>query len=174
MLPTRACGGRFARVADPDWPDPLDASFAKARGGRWNAPGGFEVLYLNADVRTARAYLQVKYQDEPYGPEDLKEDAAPILVWTTVPDGEALDVIREEAVVALGLPVDYPLDEDGNKVRWEVCQLLGKKAHDAGLDGVAARSASPGHAEEFAYFPRGRAVPVDEKQPFEDWYWGAA
>ena len=37
LLVTR--GGVYVRVADPDWDDPLSGEFAKARGGRWNAPG---------------------------------------------------------------------------------------------------------------------------------------
>ena len=42
-------GGVYVRVADPDWDDPLSGEFAKARGGRWNAPGAFPVVYLSGD-----------------------------------------------------------------------------------------------------------------------------
>ena len=39
------------RVVDPDWADPLDASFSRSGGGRWNPPGAFAALYLCRDVR---------------------------------------------------------------------------------------------------------------------------
>ena len=54
-------GGEYNRLADPAWQDPLDTSFAKSMGGRWNAPGSFEVLYLNRDVRVAR--LQANHKE---------------------------------------------------------------------------------------------------------------
>lgn len=47
-------GGIFHRLADPDWDDPLDGSYAKVHGGRWNPPESFPVLYLNADENVAR------------------------------------------------------------------------------------------------------------------------
>ena len=37
------------RIADPAWSNPLDPDFAWRRGGRWNPPDSFPVLYLNED-----------------------------------------------------------------------------------------------------------------------------
>jgi len=47
-------GGTYLRVVDPAWADPLDASFSRRAGGRWNPPG-FAALYLCRDLETARA-----------------------------------------------------------------------------------------------------------------------
>lgn len=44
-----AIGGSCLRVADPDWTDPLDATFAaRPPGQRWNPPG-LECLYLRCE-----------------------------------------------------------------------------------------------------------------------------
>ena len=64
-------GGAYLRIADPAWVDPLDASYSMVRGGRWNPPESFPVLYLNRDLLTARANLERKFAGRPYGPETL-------------------------------------------------------------------------------------------------------
>jgi len=43
-------GGPYLRVADPGWEDPLDGSYAANRGGRWNPPESFAVVYLTSSV----------------------------------------------------------------------------------------------------------------------------
>ena len=47
-------GGACNRLAEPHWADPLDTSFTREHGGRWNAPGAFGMLYLNRTERLAR------------------------------------------------------------------------------------------------------------------------
>src|SRR5947199_199474 len=47
--------GAYVRVADPGWRDPLDGRHARARGGRWNPPESFPVVYLCATLGVARA-----------------------------------------------------------------------------------------------------------------------
>jgi hypothetical protein len=44
----------WLRVAGPGWIHPLDPGFARHHGGRWNPPGSFPTLYLNADPVVAR------------------------------------------------------------------------------------------------------------------------
>jgi hypothetical protein len=39
--------GVWLRLAEPEWEDPLDPSFAAFQGGRWNAPGSYPALYRN-------------------------------------------------------------------------------------------------------------------------------
>ena len=74
------------RVADPDWDDPLDGRYAGERGGRWNPPESFPVVYLCRSVPVARANVYRKLEGQPYGPEDLRRGTGPVLVRTTVPE----------------------------------------------------------------------------------------
>ena len=48
--------GRYFRVADPDWDEPLEGSYSARLGGRWNPSGSFPVCYLNRDVRTVQRW----------------------------------------------------------------------------------------------------------------------
>lgn len=168
-MATIPIGGRHLRLADPDWDDPLDASYAKTRGGRWNASGSFDVLYLNRDERTARANLRRHLIPRGIEPEDLEPDQGPDLVATIVPDGEALDIISDTGCTEAGLPVTYPLDHNGTEIPRQRCQPIGHAAHDDGLDGVACRSAADSARQELAWFPRGRALAIADRTTFPEW-----
>jgi hypothetical protein len=164
------------RVADPGWADPCDPSFAAATGGRWNPPGSFPTLYLNEDIVTARVNVQLFLQGQPYGPEDLLDDAGPLLVRVTLPRGQRVaDVHSAEGVAAVGLPAGYPDDGRGGIVGHDACQPIGQAAHDAGRRGVRCRSARVpyGAGRELAWFPstaRSR-VHVVVAEAFGDWFW---
>jgi len=171
LLVTR--GGVYVRVADPDWDDPLSGEFARARGGRWNAPGSFPVVYLNGDERVARANVLQRFAGLPFGPEDLEPSAAPVLVSTVVAEDDFVDVVGDAGCVAVGLPATYPVDTDGVVVPHEVCRPVGQAAWDAGLPGVACRSAAPAApsgGEELAWFARGGSLVPLEVRRFTDWY----
>ena len=174
-----ADGHTWLRVADPGWADPLDASFAARHGGRWNPPESFPTLYLNEDLATARANLAGFIASWPYEPEDLREDAAPVLVRATLPRAqEVAEVVTLEGLQAAGLPVSYPLDEEGSVVGHERCQPVGAQAKAAGLRGVRCRSARTldGTGRELAWFPataRSRARLV-ETVAFSSWFWPPA
>jgi len=171
LLVTR--GGVYVRVADPDWDDRLSGEFAKARGGRWNAPGSFPVVYLNGDERVARANVLQRFAGLPYGPEDLEPSAAPVLVSALVPEDDFVDVVSEAGCVAVGLPATYPADDDGAPVSHEACRPVGRAAWDAGLPGIACRSAAPAAppgGEELARFGRGEALTPLQVRRFLDWF----
>jgi hypothetical protein len=175
-LATIEKGGTWYRVADPDWVDPLDGSYSRAHGGRWNAPGSFDVLYLARDHHCARTYVLHKLEGLPYGPEDLKDDTAPQLVVIEVPDGLYADAISDDGLLQCGLPPSYPLDASGQPVPWDLCQPVGQRANDEGLDGVACRSASRKAAntdEELAHIPRASRAPLraGTTKSFSDWFW---
>ncbi len=166
-------GGSYVRVADPAWKEPLSGAFARAAGGRWNPPGAFAVVYLNADVPTARANVLARFAGLPYGPEDLEPSAAPVLVSTELDHEDHVDVLSDEGCVAVGLPRTYPLDERGRPVTHETCRPIGLAAWNAGVPGIACRSAAPAApdgAEELAWFPRGRTLAVLGVRPFADWF----
>lgn len=167
-------GGRYLRVADPGWEDPLDGSYAELQGGRWNPPGAYPVVYLNASVAVARANALLNLAGQPYGPEDLNPDTAPILVETTVPDGDYLDAVTKAGLQVLGLPATYPRQSDGTVVGHSVCQPIGKSARDAGLPGVACLSAAPKAptgGEEVAWFQGPEPLTVTNRVAFVDWFW---
>lgn len=163
-------GGVNLRVADPDWLDPLDPTFAaQPPGQRWN-PAGLACLYLNSDVITARANVERLYAGLPYGPEDLDPAEAPVLIEVTIPYGTAADALGNAGLLDMGLPASYPRDGAGDVVPHATCQPIGRAAFDAGLDGVAARSAAPGGERELAWFPRGIGPTVVATRRFEDWW----
>src|SRR5712692_1514022 len=116
-------GGSYFRVADPDWSNPLGGSHAARSGGRWNPPNSFLVVYLNGDVRVARANVARKFRGRPYGPELLEPREAPVLVQTTVTDAHYVGIITDEGCVDAGLPKEYPNEpSQGGVVAWERCQ----------------------------------------------------
>lgn len=170
-LATVERGGEYLRVADPEWEHPLDPSFAQASGGRWNPPGSFPVLYLNADVATARADVDRKFADFPYGPTDLLPTRRPILVGTVVPHDNYVDVVTDDGCVRSRLPTSYPRDERGRTVPHERCRPVGVEARQRGFPGIACRSAARPAGEELAWFTSDAGDPTSQ-QAFDDWYWG--
>ena len=129
-------GGAYLRVADPDWDDPLSGEYARGRGGRWNPPGSFPVVYLNGDDRVARANLLHRFAGLPYGPEDLDPPAAPLLVST---DGaRRAGTSTSSPTTAAGQPAcrrATRCDAAGMTVPHEACRPVGQAAWDAGLPG---------------------------------------
>lgn len=93
-------------MADSDWSDPLDTSYAARSGGRWNPPGSFGVLYLNATTDVACANVVRQLAGQPFGPEDLDPDSAPVLVSVQVPENSYVD-----AVTARGLRIGSGRDD---------------------------------------------------------------
>lgn len=109
-------GGRYLRVADPGWDDPLSPFYSQQRSGRWNPPGEFGAIYLNSTRTLARD--QVRFKLEPRGirPEDLDLDSSPDLVHTDVPRQHYVDAVTDEGLAAIGLPPTYPLDARGQTI----------------------------------------------------------
>ena len=105
------------RIADPSWSGPLDPDFARRRGGRWNPPDSFRVLYLNEDLVTARLNLRAFIAGWPYEPEDLRDDTGPVLIGCMLPRRQMVcDAHSPSGLQAAGLPATYPLDEDGTPI----------------------------------------------------------
>jgi len=166
-------GGVYLRVADRDWDDPLSGEYARERGGRWNSPGSFGVVYLNASVAVARAQVRDKLEPRGIRPEDLQVDEGPVLVHTGVPRDDYVDVITDHGCTSLDLPKTYPVDEQEITVPHSVCQPIGQRAWEEGETGIACRSAAasaPTGGEELAFFAR-RPLKADRTENFADWYW---
>lgn len=155
----------WLRVADPDWSDPLETTYAERHGGRWNPPGSFRTLYLNADPETARLQLDAMLRGSPIRIDDLDDDTY-MLVAATLPRNQSCaDAQSDAGLRSLDLSPTYPVDESGSEVPHSVCQTVGQGVHDRSLRGVACRSAatSDGRGRELAWFPatsRSRAHPI--------------
>jgi hypothetical protein len=170
-------GHVWLRIADRAWTDPLDPTFAAARGGRWNPTSSHPTLYLNEDLTTARLNLAGFVDGWPYGPEDLRDDTGPVLVHATLPAGQRVaDAHTPKGLAALALPPTYPLDRDGRPVGHPLCQAIGLAVKTAGLAGIRARSARApaGAGRELAWFPPRRTDRARRRkvEPFTSWYWG--
>jgi hypothetical protein len=163
------------RVADPGWRDPLDGRYARARGGRWNPPESFPVVYLCASIAVARAVVLGRLEGQPFGPEDLDRRTAPVLVGASVPQHRYVDIVTGRGCTSAGLPETYPRNGARRRIGWRRCQAVGKAAWDSGAPGVACRSAAPqapAGGEELAWFQRpGRRLRRRRSRPFDDWFW---
>jgi RES domain-containing protein len=162
-------------VADPAWRRPLDPGFAAARGGRWNPPGSFPVLYLCATRHVARANVLRRFAGLPYGLIDIRPERRPVLIETDVPDRRAVDVTTDAGCRAAGLPITYPLDDRGRVVDWSRTQRIGAAAWEQGEASIAARSAALAkdeRGEELAWFVRnaGDRLRVAVRRRFHDWF----
>jgi hypothetical protein len=168
-------GGRYVRVADPSWRHPVDGSHAAERGGRWNPPGSFPVVYLCSTVAVARANVLRRFDGLPYSVLDLLPDRRPALVETDVREHRAVDLVSGAGCRAAGLPTTYPHDTDGREVGWDRCQPIGRTAWEQGEPAIACRSAaarSTGDAEELAWFVHDRTdrLRVRRRRAFDDWF----
>jgi hypothetical protein len=163
----------WLRIAQPNWADPVDPSFAQETGGRWNPPRSSPALYLNADVQTARGQIERLCAGTPVTPDDL-DDHAYVLVGATLPGTqEVADGVHDEGLAALSLPATYPLNARGATMPHADCQPIGAALHRAGLRGIWCRSATTpdGRGRELAWFSgkqRARAIP-GLRLPYGKW-----
>jgi RES domain-containing protein len=165
-------GGAYLRVADRDWDDPCSGEYARELGGRWNPPGSFAVVYLNASVPVARAQVRQKLEDRGVRPEDLQAEEGPVLVHTLVPEDHYVDVVTDRGCISLGLPSTYPVDKQKMLVPHSVCQPIGQRAWNGGEPGIACRSAArtaPADGEELAFYAR-QDLRTHHTEAFADWY----
>jgi hypothetical protein len=153
----------------------MDPSFATIRGGRWNPPSSFPVLYLCATPAVAREVVLARFAGLPYGLLDLRSDRRPVLIETEVPTHPAVDVVTDAGCRAASLPVSYPYDARGRRIGWAKTQPIGEAAWDQNERSIACRSAAlpkGGDGEELAWFVRGRTdrLAVSARRSFDDWF----
>jgi hypothetical protein len=150
----------------------LSGEHSRIRGGRWNAPGAFGVVYLNASVDLARALVHTRLENRGIRPEDLRPELGPVLVRTTVPDDAYVNAVTDAGLRAIDLPLTYPLDDRGRVVAHRVCQPIGQLTWDAGERGIACRPATtgaPANREELAYFGR-QSLRTEGIEQFVHWF----
>ncbi len=161
----------WLRVASSNWSDPVDCSYARTNGGRWNVPGSHNTLYLSMDVTTARAQVARLAARHGYDVDDLADDADYLLVSVTLPRSQNVtDAVTDTGLTQVQLPTTYPINSDGSAVTWQQCQPVGTVTLAAGLRGIFARSAAPSGTRELAWFPKARqAAKVAAVEQFKDW-----
>ncbi len=165
--------GLHFRVCDPSWTDPLDTSFAKRHGGRWNPAGSFGVLYLCATISVAAGNARRVYEGEIATLFDLLPEQRPDLQIIAVTPIRVVDAATDIGLQSLRLPLTYPVG-----VSWRPCQAIGKNAYGRGENGIACRSADAAdrtnisiEGEELVVFDRAvRHVTRLERLPFAQWY----
>lgn len=144
--------GRFERHSSLRWEE-LRAS---ASGGRWGAPGAFEVLYLGRprDSVVVEAYRHL-VDDELDAPDDL---AATVLerrfVTCDVDVPEVLDLRPAANAEAVGLTAKDLHSDVGD---WEACQAVAAAAHQLGLAGIIAAAATR-LGETLAIYPANASI----------------
>lgn len=165
-------GGRYVRVADPDWRRPLDPSFAAERGGRWNPAVSFPVVYLCAGRDVARAVVGGRFAGLPYGILDVVPERLPVLIGSELAEHRAVDVVTDAGCSTVGLPRTYPIDSRRRTIPWRRTQPIGQAIWSAGERSIACRSAALPTGEELAWFVRSRSdrLRVAARIPFDSWF----
>jgi RES domain-containing protein len=157
--------GRYFRVCDPSWDDPLDTQYSKRFGGRWNAPEEFGALYLCATILVAAANARLNYENEIATLYDLLPEQRPDLQCVQIRPSAFVDVVTAEGLRAIHLPSSYP-----QGISWARCQAIARRAYAQHENGVAYRSAVT-VGEELAVFDSASAlVRRRERLPFREWY----
>jgi RES domain-containing protein len=162
--------GAFFRVCKPEWADCADVSYSKMQGGRWNPPGEFGALYLNATIAGAGAQARHQHVGRAIGLFDLRPCRRPELASFDVPKAAVIDAATKAGIAALGLPRDAPIG-----VLHEDCWPSSRVAYNRGLAGVACLSAAEARTgsfvgEQLAYFDSQTPLVVKTRQSFADWY----
>lgn len=112
---------------------PLSGEGARNRGGRWNPPESFPVLYMALDIPTITAEFYRAAERQGMRSEDL----LPRKVYRyEVRLVALLDLRRKSALETVGLTEALVRGDD-----LRPCQVIGESAHYLGLEGLLAPSA---------------------------------
>lgn len=164
-------GGTYYRVCDPPWVNCADTAYSKRFGGRWNPPGAFGALCLNASIPVAIANARRALRLQFAGAvtfDDLQDSARPHLLRVRVKKRTFADAVTDAGLSAIGLSTKYP-----DERRRADCQTIGLHAYRANEAGIAARSAVLASDEELAIFEDHlKLQKIEAREPFEMWYPG--
>jgi RES domain-containing protein len=132
-LPVVDYEGKAFRHQPPAY-DPLSGRGARIRGGRWNPPESFAVLYLGLDRQTVMDEFRRLARRQRREPEDFLPRA---FYRYDLRLANVLDLREADALEAVGLSV-----ADVRSDRLDACQRVGRAAHEAEREGVLAPSAA--------------------------------
>jgi RES domain-containing protein len=163
-------GGRYYRVVDPSYSNPLDTSYAKTAGRRWTPRARSARFTFAATIAVAAANARYQFVGRAIKLFDLLPPAQPELVTVDVPNLDVVDVVTANGVAAVGLPPDYPY-----RVRWPPCQAIARDAYADGVAGVAPRSNAEATAtswvgEELGVFDGVTRLAQVSRDAFALWY----
>jgi RES domain-containing protein len=152
--------GETYRHMAAQWDDPLSGEGARIRGGRFNPPDSFPVLYLCTTRPCAVAELRQLGQRQLIGVEGLLPRV--LYRYETSLD-HVLDLTSETTLKYLGITAAQVVGSD-----LTIPRQIGEAAHATGSQAIMAPSAT-GVDQVIAVFPEllgsGRALP----EPLERW-----
>ncbi len=147
--------------------------FSKRIGGRWNPPGEFGALYLNATIAVAAANARVLYAGSFYRPEDLQGEAELCLQEFSIPKTTLLDCLSPQGVAGCGFPESFPFES-----AYRPSQAIARDEYAVGRAGVSTRCASESASksfvgEELVLFDNvADMAKKGRRRRFDDWYPG--
>jgi len=170
--------GTLFRVIPHTAADPLDTSFARDRGGRWNPPNSFPVLYSFTNQALARDYAQSQLAGGMLTLDEAEPEALSDLLVLTCNYPRLVDAASNAGLQALNLPSAYPV---GFIATWAATQPIGLALYTAGNAGLVTRSASATswagpfvNWGEVAIFIDHAPLPtLVERVPYKDWLRGS-
>jgi RES domain-containing protein len=151
--PRTSLKDRFERHVSVDWRELTGSN----SGGRWGPEGGYSVLYLGRP-RSSIAVEAYRHLVDPFAENGMTGDmiAPRRLLVCKVSVTEILDLRSEAAQLRVALSDDDLMSGVGD---YEACQTVGRVAHQLGLHGIIAPSAT-GLGETLALFEQ--HLPADE------------
>ena len=176
MIRTLSFSGPLYRCVPRIATDPLSGEFARRKGGRWNAPGRFGMLYTFLDPSMARRWLDVYYAHAGLTLADVQPEELPDLVILACVSATVVDLLTDGGLEAVGLPPTYPLGHE-TEAAYVVTQPIGARLHAARYPGLITRSAAAAawsgprdRWAELAFFTDHAAPPaIVERRISTDW-----
>jgi RES domain-containing protein len=132
-LPRTKFHGRAYRQMAPRY-DPMDGEGARTRGGRWNPPDSFPVLYTALERSVAIAEVHKRATREGISPQDLLPRK---FVTYRIELQRVLDLTNADAVESLNLSPEMLTGADV-----ALPQAIGDAARYVGFEAILARSAA--------------------------------
>ncbi len=170
--------GTLFRVIPNNAIDPPSTEFAGERGGRWNPPNSFPVLYTFTNQALAREYAESQLAAGVMTIDEAEPEALPDLLVLTRDYPRLVDAASDAGLQALSLPSTYPVGFVGT---WAATQPIGLALYTAGNAGLVTRSASATSWNgplvnwgEVAIFVDNAPPPtLLERVSFKDWLLGS-
>jgi RES domain len=143
----RYVGAVYRSIPHDSKTGPLDGSYARDNGGRWNPPGSFSALYTSCSVQAAIAFLREHYRDEALQPWEQPEDKQRDLYTLHVEQDYLVDAVAPEGLAGLGLPTGYP-----RGISHKTTQPIGQRLYDEHHPGIWCKCAPDPHVQEVVLF----------------------